>query len=250
MSRMSSEGRSLALSYSGRRLGRSRVAGAYRGLSDHCAAGWSQGVRELNFGKVVVAGGGISCFCLDVGLLIPRESGCGPKPLRLNFTRNDSVKISTRYSIIHPSAWSRAGSDKGDSAGADVRRIAASVRASIRGRAWSPPSTLLFAHQSDVSADEQRRTCAGRVQESTRWSGVPALCSRCGGPLGVAQREYAVLKALRRYRARLERAQLERGCWVLSGSLQRGRVVMMMSLRAPQGRPRSDSQLPQRGLSL
>jgi len=80
--------------------------------------------------------------------------------------------------------------------------------ASIDSAAW----TGRFARQIDVSADEQRRTCPRcRVVEPTRWRGVPARCSRCGGPLGVTQREYGLLISLPRYRARLERALQARG---------------------------------------
>lgn len=79
---------------------------------------------------------------------------------------------------------------------------------SIDSAAW----TGRFAHQIDVSVDEQRRTCAAcRIVEPARWNTAPARCSRCGGPLGVTQREYGVLIALPRYRARLERALLARG---------------------------------------
>jgi hypothetical protein len=79
---------------------------------------------------------------------------------------------------------------------------------SIDSAAWSGR----FAHQIDVSTDEQRRTCANcQLVEPAGWSCAPTTCSRCGGVLGVTQREYGLLIALPRYRARLERALLESG---------------------------------------
>src|SRR5262249_26534039 len=79
---------------------------------------------------------------------------------------------------------------------------------SIDSAAW----TSRFGRHITVSSDEQRRTCRRcRLVAARSWSGPPTRCPECGGPLGVTQREYGLLVALPRYRARLERALLAKG---------------------------------------
>jgi hypothetical protein len=80
--------------------------------------------------------------------------------------------------------------------------------ASLDSAAWSGR----FGRDLDRCTDEQRRTCvACRTVALPRLGPRPTVCPRCDGPLGASQREYTVLIALSRYRARLERALLARG---------------------------------------
>ena len=80
--------------------------------------------------------------------------------------------------------------------------------ASLDSAAWSGR----FGRDLDRCTDEQRRTCvACRTVVLPRLRPWPTVCPRCGGPLGASQREYSVLIALPRYRARVERALLARG---------------------------------------
>lgn len=63
-----------------------------------------------------------------------------------------------------------------------------------------------FGRDLDRCTDEQRRTCtACRAVVRPRLGPGPTVCPRCGGALGASQREYTVLIALPRYRARVER---------------------------------------------
>ena len=80
--------------------------------------------------------------------------------------------------------------------------------ASLDSAAWSGR----FGRDLDRCTDEQRRTCtACRVVVRPRLGPRPTVCPGCGGPLGASQREYTVLIALPRYRARVERALLAHG---------------------------------------
>lgn len=72
--------------------------------------------------------------------------------------------------------------------------------------------TSRFGRDIDRSIDEQRRMCLPcRRVAPRRPAPRPNRCPRCGGPLGARQREYSLLIALPRYRARVERALLARG---------------------------------------
>ena len=76
---------------------------------------------------------------------------------------------------------------------------------SVDSAAW----TSRFGRHITVSSDEQRRTCRRcRLVAPRSWSGAPTRCPKCGGQLGVTQREYGLLVALPRYQARLERVLL------------------------------------------
>jgi hypothetical protein len=79
--------------------------------------------------------------------------------------------------------------------------------ASLDSAAWSGR----FGRDLDRCTDEQRRTCVACRTVVPRLGLRPTVCPRCGGPLGASQREYTVLIALPRYRARVERALLARG---------------------------------------
>jgi hypothetical protein len=80
--------------------------------------------------------------------------------------------------------------------------------ASLDSAAW----TSRFGQGIDRSVDEQQRTCVPCQIVIPNLPGRrPKTCSRCGGPLGARQREYTLLVALPRYRARVERALLARG---------------------------------------
>jgi hypothetical protein len=79
---------------------------------------------------------------------------------------------------------------------------------SLDSAAW----TSRFGRDIDRSDDERQRMCVPcRVVVQLRAGPRPTMCPRCGGPLGARQREYSLLIALPRYRARVERALLARG---------------------------------------